>query len=76
MDTAERVDTADQDAWQDIARGVREGIRQKGTMIPAMTPAELKDFMEAAGGAYWLSVNAASFDKKVELEQARIVAAD
>ncbi len=70
------MDTADQDAWLEIARGIREGIRQRSAYIPAMTPDEIKALVEAAADAYWLTVNAATLDKRVELEHSRITAAD
>ena len=66
--------TADQDQWMDLARAVRAGLMKQAALLSAMTPEEIKAFIEACRDALFLEVNASSFDKRVELEQNRVTA--
>lgn len=70
----DRVSSAEQDAWVETAAAIHAALRKYGETIPAMKPDEAKTFVDAVSECYWLSVRAAIFDKKIELEQARAVA--
>ncbi len=68
--------TADQDAWVELAQAIRAQLRKTAEMMPAMTPEEVKTFIEAAREALWLEQNAAAFDKDVELKLQRLPYSD
>jgi hypothetical protein len=64
--------TADQDAWVAIAEQVRTRLAESIPLIPTMKVEEQKQFVETLRDAYWLHQCAVQFDKKVELELARV----
>jgi hypothetical protein len=70
--TDDRVTSADQDAWVSLAEQVRAKLAESVPLVPAMKPDEAKTFVEALQAAYWLHMNTTLFDKKAELELARV----
>lgn len=70
----DRVTTADQDAWVDLASRVRAKLGEMVNDIPAMKPEEASKFVEACNDAYWFGVRCAMYDKRVDLELARVTA--
>lgn len=70
------IASADQDAWVSLAQGLREGLRKCIAEMGALNPEEVKNLIEASQAAFWLHHNAATWDKRIELELARITACD
>ena len=67
----DRLTTADQDAWVELAQAVRAQLMKRVELMPAMSPDEVKTFVESVQKALCLELNAATFDKDIELMQAR-----
>ena len=66
------VTSADEDAWIDIARRMRAEIEKQIPLVGAMSPTNLKIFVEAVRDIRWLNQNALTFDKDVEIEMAKM----
>lgn len=64
--------TADQDAWLEVAHAVREQLRRLVPLMHAMTPEEVKTFVDAVNQALCLERGAQAFDHDVDLDLARL----
>jgi hypothetical protein len=70
----EELATAEQDSWRELAVVVRIQLLKRCADMAAMEPDELRQFVAAIQAAFWLEVNAASFDHRITLENTRPVA--
>lgn len=66
--------TAQQDSWAELAEVVRDQLRKRAELIPAMETEEVEMFVNACREALFMEINAMTFDKRVELERNRISA--
>lgn len=57
--------TAAQHQWKEIAENVRTVMEKKVKCIPEMTPAQCFDLVRALREAFWLEMNAQTFDSEV-----------
>lgn len=65
------MNTAAQDEWEEIAACVRGQLRKAVALMPAMSPAEMKTFVETMREALYLDTCAATFDDAIEREHAK-----
>lgn len=72
--TMSNLDSAVQDDWTNIAQLVRLEITKRIPDIGAMKPDEIEKFADAMRSIYWLEEMAHTFDKRVELELAKVTA--
>lgn len=63
--------SADQDAWVELNSKVRAKIEQMTVKVAEMSGGELKDFVSAVNQAQWTYFQAATWDKRIELEMNR-----
>lgn len=61
----------EQVAWQEIATTIRNCLGAAAHRLAAATPVEAKAFLEACRDAYWLEINARSFDTNVAHENSK-----
>lgn len=59
--------SAPQDAWMELADGIRESLAKKVRAgdVKKMNAANLDKFLDACNTAYWFAVNCNSFDSRV-----------
>jgi hypothetical protein len=72
-DDDEPVSSADQDAWVAIARALRFQIERQIPTAGAMSPNDLKTFIDAVREVQWLHERSLEFDANVARENARQV---
>ena len=68
------TDSADQDAWLELARAVRVRLAGQVDLIPAMQPCEVQQFVETCRAALNLEIEAATRDKRIDVELGRLFA--
>lgn len=73
-DDDEPTTSPDQDAWVELATRLRAELAKRVPEVGAMKVDEVAQFVAAVRDAYWLHLLTACWDKKVELELARISA--
>lgn len=66
--------TPEQDGWVALTAAVRHALAGRVGDIGAMTPAEMLDFTEAVNSAWWQEFRSQTWDRRVELEHARVTA--
>lgn len=62
-----------QQKWEKISEKITEKISKYAEFIDAMKTDELVHFMDACNTAYWLSINARTFEKKIDLQLSRFI---
>lgn len=67
----DREASRSQQEWQAIAGAVRNSLMTAVGRLPNATPAEAKALLEACRDAYWLEINARSFDTNVAHENSK-----
>lgn len=70
----DKLTSADQDAWVALAETVRVKLAELTQFIPIMKPDEVKQFMDSLSDAFWFHRRALTWDKWLELENARVTA--
>lgn len=70
------VTTADQDAWVALNEAALTELAKLIPLMSAMKVDELKSFIDTLQAAQWSHFQAATWDKRMELEQARVTVMD
>lgn len=69
-------ESVEQLGWKKISHDIRRHLSDRVRDAKALSTAEVKDLVATVRDAYWLSINAASHDKHIDLFLAKITSPD